>query len=94
MACRALYVLPFFLRSEIPVWRSTRRPGRDVRAGELREDVAQELWIWRPIIAGKVSLEEVKTGIATIEDLLTINGLLDMQSDIEAATFDNLKDKR
>lgn len=50
----------------------------------LDEGLAGELWIWRPIMAGKVTLTEVKTGLATVEDLAAINALLDMQSDIEA----------
>jgi len=49
------------------------------------------LWIWRPILAGKVTLREVKDGVADVEDLLKLNALLDMQSDIEAAAMDKSK---
>ena len=51
------------------------------------------MWIWRPIMQGKVTLRDVKDGIATIEDLLTINALLDMTADIEAAEYDKMKEK-
>jgi uncharacterized ParB-like nuclease family protein len=52
------------------------------------------LWIWRPINAGKVTLTEVKTGVATVEDLQKINALLDMQSDVDAAHYEAMKDKK
>jgi hypothetical protein len=52
------------------------------------------LWIWRPILAGKVSLREVKDGVATAEDLQALNALLDMQSDIEAAQYEAAKAQR
>lgn len=45
--------------------------------------LSDELWIWRPILAGKVTLKEVKEGVATVDDLKKLNALLDMQSDIE-----------
>lgn len=34
-------------------------------------------------MAKKVSISEVKSGAASIDDLLIINALLDMQSDME-----------
>lgn len=52
-----------------------------------------ELWIWRPILAGKVALRDVKDGTVSIEDLDTLNGLLDMQADIDAAHYDAAKKK-
>lgn len=52
--------------------------------GTLDESVSSELWIWRPILAGKVTLTEVKTGVASVRDLFALNALLDMQADIEA----------
>jgi hypothetical protein len=41
--------------------------------------------VWRPILAGKFTLTEVKTGVATVSDILAINALMDMQADIQAA---------
>ena len=62
--------------------------------GTLANDLLCDLWIWRPILAGKVSLTEVKSGIAGVHDLLAINALLDMQADIEAAQYDAAKSNR
>lgn len=36
--------------------------------------------IWRPVLAGKVTLTEVKTGVVDLADLLTINCLLDFEA--------------
>jgi len=49
------------------------------------------LWIWRPILAGKVTLRDVKDGTATIEDIHKLNALLDMQADVEAEYHESLK---
>jgi len=35
----------------------------------------------------------VKNGTASVDDLLVINALLDMQSDIEAAVYERLDNK-
>ena len=43
-------------------------------------------------MAGKVTLTEVKTGIATVEDLMVLNDLMDMQVDIEAAQIEKAKE--
>lgn len=40
-----------------------------------------------------VTLTEVKNGTASVGDLLVINALLDMQSDIEAAAYERLDNK-
>jgi len=52
------------------------------------------LWIWRPILAGKVTLRDVKDGTATVEDLQALNALMDMQSDIEAVQYEAAKADR
>lgn len=44
--------------------------------------------IWRPIMAGHVTLLEVKNGVATLEDLMKMNAILDARAADEA---DNLK---
>jgi hypothetical protein len=49
--------------------------------------LTQELWIWRPILANKVTVTEVKNGTVTVEDLQRINAIMDMQKDIEAAQY-------
>jgi hypothetical protein len=45
-------------------------------------------------LAGKVTLKEVKEGVATIDDLQKINALLDMQADIESAQYEAIKSQR
>lgn len=42
-----------------------------------------ELWIWRPILAGKCTLEGVISGAVTIEHLIKLNALLDMSEAYE-----------
>ena len=46
--------------------------------GALSKDLEDELWIWRPIMAGKCTVEGVITGTVTIEHLMRLNALLDM----------------
>jgi hypothetical protein len=43
------------------------------------------------VLACKLSLTEIKDGTASIDDILKINALLDMQADIEAAHYDKQK---
>nr|DAR50307.1 MAG TPA: hypothetical protein [Caudoviricetes sp.] len=43
-----------------------------------------EFLIWRPVLARKISLAEVKDGTADLVDLLKINAILDMQDEAEA----------
>jgi hypothetical protein len=57
----------------------------------LAPDLADEFWIWRPILAGKVTLRDVKDGTATVTDLLKLGALLDMQSDIERDSMEKNK---
>lgn len=45
-------------------------------------------------MSGKISLRDVKDGVATVEDLQALNALLDMQADIEAAQYDDAKAQR
>jgi len=46
--------------------------------------LTDELWIWRPILAGKCTLEGVLSGLVGIEELMKLNALLDMTSAYEA----------
>lgn len=39
--------------------------------------------VWRPVTAGLISIKEVKLGFVSLVDLLKINAILDMKSDIE-----------
>ena len=39
--------------------------------------------IFRPVLARVVSMAEVNAGLVTLADLVKINALLDMKSDIE-----------
>lgn len=50
-------------------------------------------WIWRPILAGKCTIEGVLSGLVTVEALLALNGLLDMQDAFEAFSHEKAKEK-
>ncbi|AKJ41491.1 hypothetical protein SOASR032_16130 [Pragia fontium] len=52
--------------------------------GQLRQDLEDELWIWRPVLAQLVTLEAIKSGEVTSEDLLKLNALLDMREAIQS----------
>lgn len=43
-----------------------------------------KLWIYRPIMAGKCTIEGVIDGTVTIEHLLELNALLDMSEAFQA----------
>lgn len=47
-----------------------------------------ELWIWRPILAGKCTLEAVVSGLVSVEMLLKLNALLDMSEAHQAFAND------
>ena len=49
----------------------------------MRPDLEAELLIWRPIMARRCTLEEVKAGVYTLADLQKMNALLEMQADIK-----------
>ena len=49
----------------------------------LSDDLNKELWIWRPILAGKCTLEGVLSGLVTCEHLIRLNALLDMSEAYE-----------
>lgn len=51
--------------------------------GKLSDDISFESIVWRPVVAGVITMTEVKTGLVTLVDLLKINALLDMKADIE-----------
>lgn len=53
--------------------------------GTLRPDLEEELLYWRPILAGKVTKQELDSGCWTLVDLLKINALLDMEIDAQHA---------
>jgi len=36
--------------------------------------------VWRPLMAGKVTATEVKTGVVDLDDLLKYNALLDAEA--------------
>ena len=50
--------------------------------------------MWRPILAGKVSLDAVKRGDVDIIDLLKINALLDMQAAAEYREIERARSKK
>lgn len=45
-------------------------------------------------MAGKVTLTEIETGVATLENLLVINALLDHEMACEQAAMEAAKNKR
>lgn len=36
------------------------------------------MWVWRPIMRQMVSFEAVKSGLASVEDIMKLNALIDM----------------
>jgi hypothetical protein len=63
--------------------------------GTLRQDVAEQLIIWKPITAKLCRLEAVKSGEITLVDLQKMNAILGMQTDIQNQAMDDarVKDK-
>jgi len=59
----------------------------------LREDFIEELFIWRPILEGLVTIQEVKSGDVDIIDLLKLNSLLDMRSAAERRENERARSK-
>ncbi len=57
----------------------------------MREDFAEELIIWRPILDHLVTISEVKSGEVDIIDLMKINALMDMKAAIEKREADKIK---
>lgn len=56
--------------------------------GTLREDLEEELLYWRPILAGKVTKQELDSGCWTLVDLVKINALMDMEIDTHNAQIE------
>ena len=83
----------FFRPTNEPLWQPDRRRKEGKNYGKLSKELEAELWIWRPILAGKVSLVDVKSGAVEIDDLNKLNALIDMQNDIEAAGYEDAKSK-
>ena len=46
----------------------------------MRPDLESELFIWRPILEGLVTLGEVKSGLIDIDDISKMNALLDLRA--------------
>ena len=46
----------------------------------MRDDVTDELFIWRPILEGMVALGDVKQGLVDIDDIGKLNALLNMRA--------------
>lgn len=44
----------------------------------MREDVQDELWVWRPILRQMCTVEGVKSGQVSVDDIIKLNGLIDM----------------
>ena len=50
--------------------------------------------IWRPILAGHVTLGEVSRGDVTLDQLLKLNGWLDFQQAVEHEHLEKAKAKQ
>jgi len=48
--------------------------------GTLREDILNEMFIWRPILAGKVTLEAVNLGHVDLVQLVKLNDLMNWEA--------------
>jgi hypothetical protein len=78
----------FFSQRGGELWQPDRRStSKQASVGKLREDLEAELWIWRPILARKVSLTEVKSGVCSVDDLMRLNALLDMSDAYQDAAM-------
>lgn len=55
--------------------------------GTYRQELLDEMLIWRPIIAKVTTLAEVKNGTCSLLDLLKLNALLDGQAAAEAEAY-------
>jgi hypothetical protein len=51
------------------------------------------LFIWRPILEGLVSIQEVKSGDVDIIDLLKLNALMDMRAAAEHREHERARSK-
>lgn len=47
--------------------------------GNFNEPLIKQLVVYRPLMAGKVTMTEIKTGTVTLAELMTINSLLDQE---------------
>ena len=61
--------------------------------GTLSHELERDLWIWRPILDGKCTLEGVKSGLVTVDDLLRLNALMDMKQAMEAYAQEQMEKK-
>ena len=57
----------------------------------MREDFVDELFIWRPILEGLVTIGEVKEGLVDVVDLMKLNALLDMRTAMERRAMEQAK---
>ena len=78
----------FYARQK-PYWSGTAPSGEPI--GILREDFVEELFIWRPILEGLVTITEVKSGDVDIIDLLKLNALMDMRAAAEAREYERAR---
>lgn len=58
--------------------------------GRFRAELEAEFVIWRPVMARKISLAEVKDGTADLLDLLKINAIMDMQDEADRRASEKL----
>jgi len=49
----------------------------------LSQELQDKFWIYRPILAGKCTIEGVNSGEVSIEQVLELNALLDMSTAYE-----------
>jgi hypothetical protein len=73
---REVQLLGFYHALGEPYWTGRLPPGADP-VGHFTDELKTELFIWRPLLAGKVTLTELKSGVCSLTDLLKLNALLD-----------------
>jgi hypothetical protein len=56
--------------------------------GTLREDILEEMFIWRLILAGKVTLEGVNLGNVDLLQLVKLNDLMNWEAACQPRTGD------
>lgn len=82
-------ILPFFAKEHFIPESPSFGGGRSY--GKLSEELNRELFIWRPIMSKRCSLEAVIDGKITVRHLAKLNALMDMEEYIQKVQQDESK---
>lgn len=67
-----------------PAWSGpVGKPGKKV--GRFREDIEAQMVIWRPILAKRVGIADVRRGDVSLADLARLNAMLDFEAAVMEA---------